>query len=82
MLSSEQAGKNLDLAFEVIRQVIAEPNVASEVDELSAYGKIVLYDAADEGLTTANDRMADDAQARDERVVRVTLERRLTLNPR
>jgi hypothetical protein len=79
MKPSTTTTKNVSLAFEVIRQVIAEPSLAQEMDDLSADGTLVLYDDADEELTAANDKIAASYENRGEPVVRVALQRRLNL---
>lgn len=76
------AQKNLDLAFEVMFQVLADPDLADEAMSLGEKATIVLYDDADPELTAANDRMAEVMEARGERVVKASVLRRTTLAPR
>jgi hypothetical protein len=73
------AAKNLDLAFEVIRRVVAEPDLASAVDRFAAEGCLVLYDEADDDLRAASDKLVSKARGRHEEVVPLVIERRLTL---
>ncbi len=81
-MQSVMATKNLDLAFEVIYQVLNEPALADEVVALADGGALVLYDDTDQELTEHNDRMAAIFAARGDNVTRAALERRLTFNPR
>lgn len=82
MTNSLAAAKNLDLAFEVAFQWLADAKVVEEVDMLASDGTLVLYDDADEELTIANDQIAAAFEQRGEAVVKVALQRRTTLNRR
>jgi hypothetical protein len=79
MTTTTTTNKNIDLAFEVIRQYLAEPSVRPEVDGLAAEGILVLFDETDDALSAANDEIANAYEARGEPVVRVAVQRHLTL---
>lgn len=82
MPEHEMLKKNIDLAFEVIRQVVSSPELATEVDGLAADGALVLFDPEDDRLATANDALAQRIEARGSPIVRASLQRRLSLQPR
>lgn len=82
MMLNDTAAKNIDLAFEVIRQVIADPRLAGELDELSASGTLVVYDPADPELTLANDQLVAIMRSRGDLTVPVELRRDLSLTLR
>jgi len=82
MMLDKMAARNIDLAFEVIRQVIAEPRFADELDELSESGTLVVYDAWDSDLSLANDRLVALMRDRGDCPVPVVLERGLSLTLR
>jgi hypothetical protein len=81
-MNSPSTLKNIELAFEVAHQLVANPILIDEVMELAGEGTLVLYDDADEALTIANDRIAATLDQRGEPVVRVALQRRTTLSRR
>ena len=76
------ATKNIDLAFEVIRQVIADPRLADELDALAVSGALVVYDPSDPELTLANDQLVAIMRARGDLTVPVELQRELSLTLR
>jgi hypothetical protein len=82
MTTSEMVVRNLDLAFEVIQQVVAEPALADEVAALAGDGTLVLYDENDAELSEANDRLVAIMEDRGDHPVPVALQRRLSLAPR
>ena len=79
---TDAAAKNIDLVFEVIRQVIANPRLADELDELCASGTLVVYDPSDSELTLANDQLVAIMRDRGDLPVAVELQRELSLTLR
>jgi hypothetical protein len=82
MTLSEQAQRNIDLSFEVIRQALLQPEQMDEIDQLGPDATLVFLDPADDALTAANTDMASRLEARGESVVRAEVQRRLFLQPR
>lgn len=82
MTTDSVATKNIELAFEIAFQWLADPSVGQEISELAEEGTFVLYDESDDELTSANDAMATRLQRRNQHVVKVALQRRTTLNRR
>lgn len=82
MMLNNAAARNIDLAFEVIRQVIADPKLADELDALSVSGALVVYDPSDPELTLANDQLVAIMRARGDLTVPVELRRDLSLTLR
>ena len=82
MTPTEQAERNIDLAFDVIRQAILQPDELDAIDELGRDATIVFLDPSDDALTAANVEMAKHLEARGESVVRAEVQRRLFLQPR
>lgn len=69
MSDRELLRRNIDLAFEVIQTGIADPQVAGDLTELARDGGLVLADPTDAELSLANERLAEELRAREERVV-------------
>lgn len=82
MTTGLTASKNIDLAFEVAFEWLANDAVTDEIAELAGEGALVLYDDTDEELTITNDRIAAEYERRGEPVVRVALRRRTSLSRR
>ncbi|HEY8870941.1 MAG TPA: DUF5647 family protein [Candidatus Limnocylindrales bacterium] len=82
MRQSDQAERNIDLAFDVIKQVLLQPDEIDGLEKLGGGATLVLFDPEDEALTAANAEMADRLEGRGERLVRAEVQRRLFLQPK
>jgi len=82
MKANRLAEQNLDLAFDVIKQTLSEPDAAAELETLAGNSVVVLFDPDDELLAMRNDHLADRLERAGEPVVRVEVHRHLSLQPR
>jgi len=79
VLDTGLASRNIDLAFELVRQALAQPEAMGEIEALGRDGTLVFVDPDDASLTDANLAMAARVEETGEPVVRAELQRRVFL---
>lgn len=81
MRTSEQVAKNIDLSFDLLRQVLLRPEAADDIVSVAGGDALVFIDPEDERLSSANIAMADRLAAKGDGVARVEVQRRLFIQP-
>ena len=70
-MTREQTKRNIDLAFDLVRKAARDPEEAKRLDGLGRQGPFVLLPEDDPELAKKNLELADSAEARGEKTVRL-----------
>lgn len=81
MRASDQVVRNIDLSFDLLRQVLLRPDAADEIMQAAGGDTLVFIDPEDDALSAANSAMADRLVRRGEQVAQVEIQRRMFLHP-